>query len=287
MITMRLMGKISKKIQERVTILKRAESVEKEEKGSSEYLAAFIIVLAVLMSILLSFLGYLENKNALKESVRETVLAAAEIDKTVSFDKTEPVDDPFNNYQQLSDPLLVLVNDKVPLPENWQVTPRMVDDELVDLRMYSALTEMFESAAKDEVWFWVASGYRSVQEQEIILDRAVKENKDAGMNGAAALEEALRTIARPGYSEHHTGLTVDLNDVSDDFESTEAYRWLSEHGADYGFVQRYKADKAGITGIDNESWHYRYVGKKHAKEMEKLDFCLEEYVLYLKKQGRS
>ena len=105
------------------------------------------------------------------------------------------------------------------------------------------------------------------------------------MSQEEAQELSLRTIARPGYSEHHTGLAVDLNDVSDNFEETEAYRWLQAHSADYGFVQRYRQDKVDITGIDNESWHYRYVGVEHAQEMNRLDLCLEEYVEYLKEQG--
>ena len=95
----------------------------------------------------------------------------------------------------------------------------------------------------------------------------------------------MRTIAQPGCSEHHTGLAIDLNEVSDAFEKTKAYAWLQEHSADYGFIERYQAEKASITGIDKESWHYRYVGRKHAGEMKRLGLCLEEYVVYLQKQG--
>lgn len=267
-------------------MLKRNGTIEREGRGLTEPLAAGIIVLAVLLCMFLSFLGFLENREALKTAAKDAAQAAAQVQRPPAASaKYNSAEDPFQNYRQLSDPLLVLVNEEVPLPEDWTVTPRMIDDEQVDLRMYSDLSAMFEAAAKDEVWFWTASGYRSVEEQEAVLDRAVKENMDAGMTEQDSLTEALRTIAKPGYSEHHTGLAVDLNDVSDDFEKTEAYRWLSQHAADYGFVQRYQADKVEITGIDNESWHYRYVGKKHAKEMEKLGLCLEEYVLYLKKQG--
>ena len=184
----------------------------------------------------------------------------------------------------LSDPLLVLVNSHTPLPEDWTVTPRMVGDEVIDKMAYEDLTAMFDAAAKENIWFWVVSGYRSPGQQEIVLDRAIQANENAGMTEREAQEDALRTVAQPGYSEHHTGLAVDLNDVTDDFETTDAYRWLSQHAAEYGFVQRYKKDKSAITGIDRESWHYRYVGKVHAKEMERLNFCLEEYVEYLKSQ---
>lgn len=253
----------------------------------TEWVAALIITSALLLSVILSYISFWQNR----QSLQPTEQAAAQVEKPPEKEKGSEkktntvVDDPFLNYQQLSDPFLVLVNARVPLPENWQVTPRMVDDEQVDLRMYEDLSAMYQAAAEEEVWFWTASGYRSREDQQIILDRAVEENVQNGMTEEEALETALHTIAMPGHSEHHTGLAVDLNDVSDNFEETEAYRWLKKHGADFGFVQRYRADKSELTGIDNESWHYRYVGKKHAKEMERLDMCLEEYVLYLKDKG--
>lgn len=255
------------------------------EEKRSESLSACIIVTAVLLCILLSFFGFLDNRKAARNAAHTAAQAAAQVEQAVSSAIRAESETAGAGNAQLSDPLLVLVNDWTPLPEDWQVVPRMVDDEQVDLRMYDDLSAMFQAAAKDDVWFWVASGYRSVEEQEVILNRAVEENMEQEMAREEAEQEALRTIARPGRSEHHTGLAVDLNDVSDDFEETEAYRWLSRHGAEYGFVQRYKKEKAALTGIDNESWHYRYVGKKHAKEMERLDMCLEEYVEYLKKQG--
>ena len=97
-----------------------------------------------------------------------------------------------------------------------------------------------------------------------------------------AYEDARITIQAPGYSEHHTGLAVDFNDVEDDFRETEAYTWLQEHAAEYGFVERYPKGKESITGIDYEPWHYRYVGKEHAQRMNELNMCLEEYVAFLK-----
>lgn len=190
-------------------------------------------------------------------------------------------------YQQLSDPFLVLVNDEVPLPDDWQVTPSFIGEETVDTRIYDQLSAMIRDAGKDGVSIWICSGYRSVKDQEIILNREIELHMNNGMSEEEARELSLRTIARPGYSEHHTGLVVDLNDVDDAFEETETYRWLSEHAEDYGFVQRYRSDKVDITGIDNESWHYRYVGVENAKKMNELNMCLEEYVEYLKGQGET
>lgn len=193
-----------------------------------------------------------------------------------------------SEYQQLSDPLLVLVNAEVALPDNWQVTPAFIGEETVDNRIYDDLNAMFLAAQADGVSLWVASGYRSVEDQERILNREIQQHVQYdGMTEEEARELSLRTINPPGHSEHHTGFVVDLNDVSDNFEETEAYQWLSQHAAEYGFVQRYRTDKVEFTGIDNESWHYRYVGKEHAQAMESLDMCLEEYVEYLKNQGEQ
>ncbi len=252
----------------------KKEAEEHSERDPFTGRIAFgIMTGGVLLSLFLSFLGGWQNPKTTEKAKIEQ--AAAQVEK----------EDPFLNYRQLEDPLLVLVNDRVPLPENYRVTPRMVDDEVVDLKMYADFSAMCKAAAKEEVWFWVASGYRSEEQQKTILEKAKEENLELGMEEEEALKEALKTIQRPGHSEHHTGLAVDLNEVSDRFETTAAYAWLSEHAADYGFIERYRKEKAEITGIERESWHYRYVGKVHAREMKRLDLCLEEYVLYLKKQG--
>ena len=245
---------------------------DKKDKHLTEPVAAFIIIAALLLTMAVSMLGGWEAERAARDAAQQTVQAGAQAG-------------PFGGCRQLSDPLLVLVNGQTPLPEGWQVTPRMVDDELVDIAMYEDYAAMCKAAEKEDVWFWVASGYRSVEEQEEVLARAIEENRKAGMGEKEAEEDALRTIAQPGCSEHHTGLAIDLNEVSDAFEKTKAYAWLQEHSTDYGFIERYQAEKASITGIDKESWHYRYVGRKHAGEMKRLGLCLEEYVVYLQKQG--
>ena len=197
-----------------------------------------------------------------------------------------PAPSPKPEDPRLSDPLLVLVNSENPLPDNWQINPVIAaGEEEVDARAHDDLLALLYAASEDGVTLWIASAYRSVALQEEILERAVRERvNQLGMTEEEAMEDALLTINRPGYSEHHTGLAVDFNDVSDDFETTDAYYWLASHAAEYGFVQRYKQSKINITGISNESWHYRYVGREYAEEMERLDLCLEEYRDYLQRQ---
>ena len=217
-----------------------------------ENMSICIILAALLLCLILSVLGAIGSED----------------------DATEAAARP----QLEEDPLLLLVNAEHPLPQRYRITPRLSGDEVVDIRMYRNLVAMFDAAAKEDVWFWVISGYRSTRQQEIIFEREVQKNQQAGMGLEEAVTDALRTVQRPGYSEHQTGLAVDLNDVSDDFEESEAYRWLCLHAAEYGFIQRYRPEKSALTGIDKESWHFRYVGKEHAKAITELGLCLEEYV---------
>lgn len=257
---------------------------KKQKRRAKETVAALIVIVAMLTCMAVVAISILFAGGNTDEPAHHTAGTPIRIENSSQqVAQTEPQNE--SSFQQLSDPFLVLVNDDVYLPDNWEVTPNFIGEESVDIRIYDQLTSMIRDAQKDGVNIWICSGYRSVDEQEIILSRDIELHMNEGMSEDEARELALRTIARPGHSEHHTGLVVDLNDVDDAFEETDAYMWLSEHAEDYGFVQRYRSDKVDITGIDNESWHYRYVGVENAKEMNRMNMCLEEYVQYLKDQG--
>lgn len=125
----------------------------------------------------------------------------------------------------------------------------------------------------------VVSGWRSLADQTAIYDNAVAEKGQA---------HADAYIALPGRSEHHTGLAVDLdtydveNGTSGGFDGAGAYAWAVQHAWEYGFIQRYPPSKSSVTGIDFESWHFRYVGLPHAFIMAEEDLCLEEYIDFLR-----
>lgn len=252
-------------------------SVKMKIKSRRKYVPKIKISSVIVIAAAIAFVAVLKCFNFSDDISAQQTAASATAFRAASEYLAPPL-----KSQKTEDPLLVLVNADNPIPDDWQVLPRFIGDEAVDIRIYEDLNSLLIAAQEDEVVFWIASGYRSVEQQTEILNRAVQDNIDIGMSEEEAEKKALRTIAKPRHSEHHTGLAVDFNDVSDDFEETEAYYWLCENAADYGFVQRYKRDKVEITGIDNESWHYRYVGKEHATEMERLNMCLEEYVEYVK-----
>jgi D-alanyl-D-alanine carboxypeptidase len=106
---------------------------------------------------------------------------------------------------------------------------------------------------------------------------------DDGMTREQAEEEALRYSARPGTSEHQTGLCLDfmttqMSDLDESFEDTSAFRWLSSNAHKYGFILRYPSNKVDTTGYKYEPWHYRFVGRSAATEIYESGLCLEEYL---------
>lgn len=125
---------------------------------------------------------------------------------------------------------------------------------------------------------WIQSAYRSYDKQKTLFNNKVEEYKREGKSQEEAEELAQKLVQRPECSEHHLGLAVDFNYVNNEFEDTKEFRWLQENAAEYGFILRYPKDKEQITGVSYEPWHWRYVGKEHAKKIKEQEICLEEYV---------
>ena len=115
----------------------------------------------------------------------------------------------------------------------------------------NAFNTMKSAAAQEGISIWVASGFRSYDLQNRLWTN--RKNK----NGIAFADAGT---ARPGHSEHQTGLAMDINMVDDAFENTAAGQWLFKNAYKYGFILRYPRGKTGETGYKYESWHYRYVG---------------------------
>lgn len=155
---------------------------------------------------------------------------------------------------------ILIVNKTYGLPE-WF-------DPGVDPVAQAKLEEMYAAAAQDGLTLWTASGYRTYEEQRTLYeDYAAVDGYDA----------ADTYSARPGHSEHETGLTFDVNDPSSTFDGTPEAQWLEQHCAEYGFIIRYPKGKEDITGFMYESWHVRYVGEEVAKVVMENGICLEEY----------
>ena len=156
----------------------------------------------------------------------------------------------------------------------------------VDRAAYQPLKDMFAAAKAAGVPLELISPYRSIYLQDKLFTRSVNNYKSQGLSEVDAINKANRERTFAGTSEHNTGLGFDILQqgnytLSTSFENTAQFKWLMENAEDYGFVLRYAKDKTDITGIMYEPWHFRYVGVEHAKKMNELGMCLEEYIDYL------
>ena len=175
---------------------------------------------------------------------------------------------------------LLLANAENPLPQDWSIQTEEVQNGYeMDKRAAPAMREMIQAAKEDGVELML----RSIEKQQQLFDRSQQAYMAQGMSEEEACAKTATETAIPGTSEHQTGLAADIvtptyQMLDAGFADTPAGQWLSEHATEYGFVLRYPQDKQEVTGIIYESWHYRFVGKTHAKLMKESGLCLEEYL---------
>lgn len=140
---------------------------------------------------------------------------------------------------------------------------------------YDAFLEMWNAASNDGYYLMVSSSYRSYSEQEIVYENY---KKNRGQKYADSI------AARPGSSEHQTGLTLDIfsktNSNKNTFKDTEVAKWLKDNSYRFGLILRYPEELVNVTGYNYESWHFRYVGKEVAKYIYENNISFEEYYAY-------
>lgn len=166
----------------------------------------------------------------------------------------------------------IIVNKTYGLPSNY------VPSNLVTINGYirvvdyvkEAFNELKSDSASLGLNIYASSGYRSYGDQDYIYNNYVK------MDGK---ERADTYSARAGYSEHQTGLAIDVNTIDMTFDNTSESEWLKHHAYEYGFIIRYPKGKDNITGYMYEPWHIRYIGKDLAKVLYNNGdwITLEEY----------
>lgn len=139
---------------------------------------------------------------------------------------------------------------------------------------YQQYIAMYNAAKKDGQDIIIESSYRSYKYQENLYNSYIN---------ALGQTETDAIAARPGFSEHQTGLTVDVTTYganNDTFESTDEFAWLQENAHKYGYILRYPKGKEYITGYNYESWHYRYIGEEAATKLHELGITFDEYYAY-------
>jgi len=196
------------------------------------------------------------------------------------------------------DEYLILVNAKNPLSDSY------VPTDLIDapatapgrnaqqMRQYAAKALealLIEMKSAGFTTMQVNSGFRTYSYQAVLFEtytnNEMRDNPSLTREQAEAI--ALTYSTRPGTSEHQTGLAVDMAidaSFSTDFQYTPEYQWLAENAWKFGFVLRFPADKTEITTIQFEPWHWRYVGRYHAKKIHDAGVCLEEYIAMLSEE---
>lgn len=163
---------------------------------------------------------------------------------------------------------VLIVNKEYPLPKDYAPGVNPDAEKAFELMAADAKKAGYELEAY--------STYRSYEYQDVLYTNYV--NRDGK-------ENADRYSARPGYSEHQTGLSFDIGEVGrEDLRLTEAFgetpagKWLAENAHQYGFILRYPKGKEHITGYMYESWHFRYLGVELATKVKESNLTLEEYL---------
>lgn len=191
---------------------------------------------------------------------------------------------PFDRTRIVRDWNTKLINPWNPIESTFEVElEETYDGYRVDKRVKKALEMMMEKMASYDLKPVLISAYRSLELQTRLFEEEVKTLTRAGMPLELAPIEASKMTAKPGTSEHHTGLAVDIvarhnMNLDESQKDTGVAKWLEKYAYKYGFILRYPRGKEEITGIMYEPWHYRYVGEEVALVLYDNNLTLEEYL---------
>ena len=219
---------------------------------------------------------------------KEVLLAKSkrkEMNNTFSSDADDLKNDEIEKLQDiLNDELFILVNKNNKLAIDYEpktlvdsdiAFEEYIDCKQLDERTSNAAKEMFNAALKENINLIAISGYRSYSVQENLYNSRVE---------VKGIEKTRQYTAEPGASEHQTGLAIDIvcNDypyLDEEFENTDAFKWLFNNCYKYGFILRYQKGKEDITGYNYEPWHFRYIGDVDiAKDIMERGICFEEFI---------
>ncbi|OTP12075.1 hypothetical protein A5844_000290 [Enterococcus sp. 10A9_DIV0425] len=256
--------------------------------------------------IMLAAMGYLvvtENNSYAKD---QTVSQTKQQKKTTMSEvKAESVNNSSEKTKsdlpdvQVDDWNLVLVGPTHKLTKEIDETNQLVSLDngyLIDKRIKPEYEEFAQAAQAAGFPLVMVSAYRSVASQEEVFAQNVQQvMASQGVTQEEATNITKQTITEPGYSEHHTGLAIDVVDqnwynnypttvLDASYGNEPGAKWIAENAANYGFIVRYLKGREDVTNITYEPWHLRYVGKENAMYMVKHGLTLEEYLDQLKEK---
>ncbi len=225
------------------------------------------------------FYDYLNYKQESDKDIREVVERVNTKTNKAYYEDSTPTD--------VSKKELMLVNKYTYLDETYEpeelvtIPPTYSYGEIGSQKAtqstYDAFLDMWRASHEQGYYLMVNSSYRTHEKQQAVYNDY---KKSYGTTYADSI------AARPGYSEHQTGYTLDIFEQGTSqktFPQTDSYKWLVENAHKYGFIQRYPEDKEEITGYNFESWHYRYVGVEAATYIYENNITFDEYYAYFVK----
>lgn len=238
-----------------------------------------IVTAAIFIWIIYSIVNLFTKDEIVETSTDENISLA----NTTTTNQVQEDNPPVKVKKEITDWRLRLANYENILPEDFEVEVATIDDDKqFDARAITYLKKMINAMWSDGIKnVWVQSAYRSVERQQELYNNSIQKYIKQGKTQEEAVRLTDEYINKPGASDHNLGLAVDFNNVDNNFEDLDAFKWLKENAEDYGFILRYPKDKEEITKIAYESWHWRFVGEEHAKKMNEMNMCLEEYIEYL------
>lgn len=220
-------------------------------------------------------------------SITDILELEAEINNQIDYLKgTSHTDENGQVIVKNTEDILVLVNKERNLPSDYEpkdlVVPNVnfsftedIDKRYLRKEAAFALEELFKAGKQENIILYAVSGYRSYATQKVLFNNKVQN---------VGAKEANRVVARPGQSEHQTGLGMDVScnevgiSLEESFGQTVEGKWLKANAYKYGFIIRYQKETTGITGYIYEPWHIRYVGKEVAEAIYKQNITLEEFL---------
>lgn len=239
-----------------------------------------LIKTGILLFLFLIVLLYCTwKKNRTNDNVQQSEQVQIENEEN-NDEPTIAVAAPVETNQKKDDWRLILVNKDNEIPEDYEIELANIDNRLqFDKRAIGELNQMMTDMRKSGIsYVWIQSAYRDEKLQTELYQNSVKKYMKQGLTEEEAELKTQKSINKPNTSEHNLGLAVDFNEVTEGFANTKAYQWLLKNAENYGFILRYPKEKEDITGVIYEPWHWRYVGKENAVQMNEKNVCLEEFV---------
>lgn len=238
------------------------------QRKKRDFKIIIILIFIILLSLTLLLLSMTNKDNGnVPASASIPVTNTSDVEHTDEQMQTTPTKEiDFEHKTEVIDGRtyidgILIVNKSYSLPPSY--------DPGLNSEALAAFEKMQAAASDDGLFLYILSGYRSYSEQQYQYNVHVQ-NKGQ--------EYADKVSARPGYSEHQSGLCMDINSTEDSFADTEEAAWLAENCTKYGFIIRFPKDKEEQTGYNYEPWHIRYVGVQNAQKIAESGLCLEEYL---------